>query len=110
MEEYSHFKEAFQIVTGVSLQDFYQRKEYKDLTYQQLLELYVYTDIIEQGAYHFHRLEIVKGIPVFSEIDLNTDPRRALYAGVLHHFLQERTNAATGKTEKKTVVTAGTSA
>lgn len=110
LEEYSHFKEAFQIVTGVSLQDFYQRKEYKDLTYQQLLELYVYTDIIEQGAYHFHRLEIVKGIPVFSEIDLNTDPRRALYAGVLHHFLQERTNAATGKTEKKTVVTAGTSA
>ena len=110
LEEYSHFKEAFQIVTGVSLQDFYQQKEYKDLTYQQLLELYVYTDIIEQGAYHFHRLEIVEGIPVFSEIDLNTDPRRALYAGVLHHFLQERTNAATGKTEKKTVLTAGTSA
>ena len=110
LEERIHFPETFEIITGVSVQDFYQQKEYKDLTYQQLLELYVYTDIIEQGAYHFHRLEIVKGIPVFSEIDLNTDPRRALYAGVLHHFLQERTNAATGKTEKKTVVTAGTSA
>ena len=53
MEIHVHFKEAFQIVTGTSLQDFYQQKRYEDLTYQQLLELYVYTDIIERGPYHF---------------------------------------------------------
>ena len=115
MEIHVHFKEAFQIVTGVSLQDFYQQKRYEDLTYQQLLELYVYTDIIERGPYHFHRLKVVNGIPVVKAIDLSTDPWLALCADVLYHFLQEHTNAAPketeqGQTEKKTVVTAGTSA
>ena len=115
MEIHVHFKEAFQIVTGVSLQDFYQQKRYEDLTYQQLLELYVYTDIIERGPYHFHRLKVVNGIPVVKAIDLSTDPWLALCADVLYHFLQERTNTAPEETErreteKKTAVTAGTSA
>jgi ParB-like protein len=115
MEIHVHFKEAFQIVTGVSLQDFYQQKRYEDLTYQQLLELYVYTDIIERGPYHFHRLKVVNGIPVVKAIDLSTDPWLALCADVLYHFLQEHTNVAPketeqGQTEKKTVVTADTSA
>ncbi|UTC51026.1 ParB/RepB/Spo0J family partition protein [Treponema sp. OMZ 855] len=110
MEIHVHFKEAFQIVTGTSLQDFYQQKRYEDLTYQQLLELYVYADIIERMPYHFHRLKVVNGIPVVKATDLKTDPWRALCADVLYHFLQERTNAATGKTEKKTAATADTSA
>ena len=115
MEIHVHFKEAFQIVTGTSLQDFYQQKRYEDLTYQQLLELYVYTDIIERGPYHFPRLKVVNGIPVVKATDLKTDPWRALCADVLYHFLQEHTNVAPketeqGQTEKKTVVTADTSA
>ena len=115
MEIHVHFKEAFQIVTGTSLQDFYQQKRYEDLTYQQLLELYVYTDIIERGPYHFHRLKVVNGIPVVKATDLKTDPWLALCADVLYHFLQERTNTAPEETErreteKKTAVTAGTSA
>ena len=113
MEIHVHFKEAFQIVTGTSLQDFYQQKRYEDLTYQQLLELYVYTDMIERVPYHFHRLKVVNGIPVVKATDLKTDPWRALCADVLYHFLQEHTNAAPketeqGQTEKKTAVTAGT--
>ena len=115
MEIHVHFKEAFQIVTGTSLRNFYQQKRYEDLTYQQLLELYVYTDIIERGPYHFHRLKVVNGIPVVKATDLSTDPWRALCADVLYHFLQERTNTAPKETErreteKKTAVTAGTSA
>ena len=115
MEIHVHFKEAFQIVTGTSLRNFYQQKRYEDLTYQQLLELYVYTDIIERGPYHFYRLKVVNGIPVVKATDLSTDPWRALCADVLYHFLQERTNTAPKETErreteKKTAVTAGTSA
>lgn len=112
MEIHVHFKEAFQIVTGTSLQDFYQQKRYEDLTYQQLLELYVYTDIIERMPYHFHRLKVVNGIPVVKATDLKTDPWRALCADVLYHFLQGHTNVAPketkqGQAEKKTIVTAG---
>ena len=73
------------------------------------------TIIIERGPYHFHRLKVVNGIPVVKAIDLSTDPWLALCADVLYHFLQERTNTAPEETErreteKKTAVTAGTSA
>ena len=92
------------------MQNFYQQKKYEDLTYQQLLELYVYRDVIEHGQRLFYRSKEVDGVPILKELGLESDTWRALYQNTLYHFLQERTNAATGKTEKKTIVTAGTSA
>ena len=108
LEERIHFPDAFKVITGVSMQDFYQQKEYKDLTYQQLLELYVYRDMIERGLVVFYRSIEADGVPVLKELGLDSATWRTLYQNTLHHFLQEHTNAATGKTEKKTAVTAGT--
>ena len=115
LEERIHFPETFEIITGVSVQDFYQQKEYKDLTYQQLLELYVYRDMIDRGQIPFYRSKEVDGVPILKELGLESDTWRTLYQNTLHHFLQERTNAAPKETarretEKKTAVTAGTSA
>ena len=115
LEERIHFPETFEIITGVAVQDFYQQKEYKDLTYQQLLELYVYRDMIDRGQIPFYRSIAVDGVPVLKELGLDSDTWRTLYQNTLHHFLQERTNTAPketerGQAEKKTAVTAGTSA
>lgn len=115
LEERIHFPETFEIITGVSVQDFYQQKKYEDLTYQQLLELYVYRDVIEHGQRLFYRSKEIDGVPILKELGLESDTWRTLYQNTLHHFLQERTNAAPKETEqeqaeKKTAVTAGTSA
>ena len=115
LEERIHFPETFEIITGVSVQDFYQQKEYKDLTYQQLLELYVYRDMIDRGQIPFYRSIAADGVPVLERLGLDSEAWRALYEGALHRFLQERANTALEKTaqeeaEKKTAVTAGTSA
>lgn len=110
LEERIYFPKVFKMITGVSMQNFYQQKKYEDLTYQQLLELYVYRDVIEHGQRLFYRSKEVDGVPILKELGLESDTWRTLYQNTLYHFLQERTNAATGKTEKKTIVTAGTSA
>ena len=115
LEERIHFPETFEIITGVSVQDFYQQKEYKDLTYQQLLELYVYRDMIDRGQIPFYRSIVADGVPILKEMGLDSDTWRTLYQNARYHFLQECTNAAPKETErreteKKTVVTAGTSA
>ena len=112
LEEHVYFSETFKIITGVSLQDFYQQKEYKDLTYQQLLELYVYADMIDRGQIPFYRSIAADGVPILKKMGLNSDAWRMLYQNTLHHFLQERANVAPreteqGQTEKKTAVTAG---
>lgn len=110
LEKVYCFEETFQIITGTSLQDFYQQKKYEDLTYQQLLEIYAYSDILMRWQSYFHHFKVVNGVPVLDDMGLNSDTWRTLYQNTRYHFLQERTNAATGKTEKKTAVTAGTSA
>ena len=115
LEERIYFPKVFKMITGVSMQNFYQQKKYEDLTYQQLLELYVYRDVIEHGQRLFYRSKEVDGVPILKELGLESDTWRTLYQNTLHHFLQERTNAAPKKTaqeetEKKTAVTAGTSA
>ena len=97
------------------MQDFYQNKKYEQLTYQKLLEIYVYSDLIIRGLARFYQLTVVNGIPVLKEMGLEGEPWRTLYQNARYHFLQERTNAAPKETErreteKKTVVTAGTSA
>ena len=107
LEERIYFPKVFKMITGVSMQNFYQQKKYEDLTYQQLLELYVYRDVIEHGQRLFYRSKEVDGVPILKELGLESDTWRTLYQNTLYHFLQERTNAATGKTEKKTIVTAG---
>ena len=115
LEERIYFPETFKMITGVSMQNFYQQKKYEDLTYQQLLELYVYRDVIEHGQRLFYRSKEIDGVPILKELGLESDTWRTLYQNTLHHFLQERTNAAPKETEqeqaeKKTAVTAGTSA
>ena len=115
LEERIYFPEVFKMITGVSMQNFYQQKKYEDLTYQQLLELYVYRDVIEHGQRLFYRSKEIDGVPILKELGLESDTWRTLYQNTLHHFLQERTNAAPKETEqeqaeKKTAVTAGTSA
>lgn len=115
LEERIHFPETFEIITGVSVQDFYQQKEYKDLTYQQLLELYVYRDMIDRGQIPFYRSIVADGVPVLKELGLDSDTWRTLYQNARYHFLQERANTTPKETkrretEKKTAVTAGTSA
>ena len=115
LEERIYFPEIFKMITGVSMQNFYQQKKYEDLTYQQLLELYVYRDVIEHGQRLFYRSKEIDGVPILKELGLESDTWRTLYQNTLHHFLQERTNAAPKETEqeqaeKKTAVTAGTSA
>ena len=115
LEEVYCFEETFQIITGVSLQDFYQQKKYEDLTYQQLLEIYVYSDILMRWQSYFHYFKVVNGVPILKELGLDSATWRTLYQNVRYHFLQERTDAAPKETErreteKKTAVTAGTSA
>nr|DAI26152.1 MAG TPA: chromosome partitioning protein [Caudoviricetes sp.] len=115
LEERIHFPETFEIITGVSVQDFYQQKEYKDLTYQQLLELYVYRDMIDRGQIPFYRSIVADGVPILKEMGLDSDTWRTLYQNARYHFLQERANATPKETkqeqaEKKTAATAGTSA
>lgn len=115
LEERIHFPETFEIITGVSVQDFYQQKEYKDLTYQQLLELYVYRDMIDRGQIPFYRSIVADGVPILKEMGLDSDTWRTLYQNARYHFLQERANASPKETkqeqaEKKTAATAGTSA
>ena len=115
LEERIYFPEIFKMITGVSMQNFYQQKKYEDLTYQQLLELYVYRDVIEHGQRLFYRSKEIDGVPILKELGLESDTWRTLYQNTLHHFLQERTNAAPKETEqeqaeKKTAATAGTSA
>lgn len=115
LEERIHFPETFEIITGVSVQDFYQQKEYKDLTYQQLLELYVYRDMIDRGQIPFYRSIVADGVPILKEMGLDLDTWRTLYQNARYHFLQERANATPKETkqeqaEKKTAATAGTSA
>ncbi len=115
LEERIYFPKVFKMITGVSMQNFYQQKKYEDLTYQQLLELYVYRDVIEHGQRLFYRSKEVDGVPVLKELGLDSATWRTLYQNARYHFLQERTNTAPketeqGQTEKKTAVTAGTSA
>ena len=86
LEEHVYFSETFKIITGVSLQDFYQQKEYKDLTYQQLLELYVYADMIDRGQIPFYRSIAADGVPILKKMGLNSDAWRMLYQNTLHHF------------------------
>ena len=115
LEEQYCFGETFQIITGVSLQDFYQQKEYKDLTYQQLLEIYVYSDILMHWQSYYHHFKVVNGVPILKELGLDSATWRTLYQNARYHFLQERANTTPKETErreteKKTAVTAGTSA
>ena len=113
LEKRPCFEEAFQIIMGCTLQDFYQKKKYEDLTYRILLEIYVYADIIEQGQAHFHRLKVVDGVPFLQGMGLNSDTWQKLYKNKQVLFLKERANGTPEKTaqeetEKKTTVTAGT--
>lgn len=115
LEEQPYFEEAFQLVAGLSSANFYQRRRYEDISYQRLLEIYVYADIIEQGQAHFHRLKVVNGVPFLQGMELNSDRWQKLYKNEQALFLRERANGTPEKTaqeeaEKKTVVTAGTSA
>lgn len=108
-----HFEEAFEIVTGVSMQDFYQQKKYEDLSYQELLELYVYANTITQLLVNFRQCTVVDGVPLLKELGLDGDTWRTLYQNVRYHFLQKRAYTAQSETapeqaEKKTAVTAGT--
>ena len=113
LEERIYFPKVFKMITGVSMQNFYQQKKYEDLTYQQLLELYVYRDVIEHGQRLFYRSKEIDGVPILKELGLESDTWRTLYQNARYHFLQERTNTAAEKAaqeeaEKKTAVTAGT--
>ena len=115
LEERIYFPETFEIITGVSVQDFYQQKEYKDLTYQQLLELYVYRDMIDRGQIPFYRSIEADGVPVLKKLGLDSATWRTLYQNARYHFLQARANAVPKETErreseKKTAGTAGMSA
>ena len=115
LEEQPYFEEAFQLVAGLSSANFYQRRRYEDISYQRLLEIYVYADIIEQGQAHFHRLKVVNGVPFLQGMELNSDRWQKLYKNEQALFLRERANGTPEKTaqeeaEKKTAVTAGTSA
>lgn len=106
LEERIYFPKVFKMITGVSMQNFYQQKKYENLTYQQLLELYVYRDVIEHGQRLFYRSKEVDGVPILKELGLDSDTWRTLYQNTLHHFLQERTNTSPketeqGQTEKK---------
>lgn len=113
LEEQPYFEEAFQLVAGLSSANFYQRRRYEDISYQRLLEIYVYADIIEQGQAHFHRLKVVNGVPFLQGMELNSDRWQKLYKNEQALFLRERANGTPEKTaqeeaEKKTAVTAGT--
>lgn len=64
---------------------------------------------------YFHYFKVVNGVPILKELGLDSATWRTLYQNVRYHFLQERTDAAPKETErreteKKTAVTAGTSA
>lgn len=112
LEEQPYFEEAFQLVTGLSSANFYQRRRYEDISYQRLLEIYAYADIIEQGQAHFHRLKVVDGVPFLQGMELNSDRWQKLYKNEQAFFLRERANGTPEKTaqeeaEKKTAVTAG---
>ena len=113
LEEQPYFEEAFQLVAGLSSANFYQRRRYEDISYQRLLEIYVYADIIEQGQAHFHRLKVVNGVPFLQGMELNSDRWQKLYKNEQALFLRERANGTPEKTaqeeaEKKTAATAGT--
>ena len=113
LEEQPYFEEAFQLVAGLSSANFYQRRRYEDISYQRLLEIYVYADIIEQGQAHFHRLKVVNGVPFLQGMELNSDRWQKLYKNEQALFLRERANGTPEKTaqeeaEKKTTATAGT--
>ena len=115
LENVCYFEEIFQIIIGTSLQDFYQQKKYEDLTYQQLLEIYVYSDILMRWQSYYHHFKVVNGVPILKELGLDSDTWRTLYQNARYHFLQERANTTPKETEqreteKKTAVTAGTSA
>ena len=115
MEEQPYFEEAFQLVTGLSSANFYQCRRYEDISYQRLLEIYVYADIIEQGQAYFNRLKVVDGVPFLQGMELNSNRWQKLYKNEQALFLRDRANGTSEKTaqeeaEKKTVVTAGTSA
>ena len=113
LEERPYFEEAFYIVMGCTLQDFYQKKRYEDLTYRILLEIYVYSSLFSLSMESFDRhRETIAGIPILKGMGLNGEAWRALYEGALHRFLKERTDGAHGEAaqegaEKKTVVAAG---
>lgn len=113
LEERPYFEEAFYIVMGCTLQDFYQKKRYEDLTYRILLEIYVYSSLFSLSMESFDRhRETIDGIPILKGMGLNGEAWRALYEGALHRFLKERTDGAHGEAaqegaEKKTVVAAG---
>jgi len=113
LEKRPCFEEAFQIIMGCTLEDFYQKKKYGDITYRILLELYVYSDIIIQGLANYHQATVVNGIPILKEQGLDSDTWRTLYQNVRYHFLQKRaytaqSEAAHEHSEKKTAVTVGT--
>ena len=113
LEKRPCFEEAFQIIMGCTLDDFYQKKKYEDLTYRILLEIYVYSDLIVQGLANYHQATVVNGVPILKEQGLDGDTWRTLYQNVRYHFLQERAYTAQSETaseqaEKKTTVTAGT--
>lgn len=112
LEKRPCFEEAFQIIMGCTLKDFYQKKKYEDITYRILLEIYVYSDLIIQGLADYHQTTVVNGIPILKEQGLDGDTWRTLYQNVRYHFLQERVYTAQSETEKeraekKTAVTAG---
>ena len=98
LEERIYFPKVFKMITGVSMQNFYQQKKYEDLTYQQLLELYVYRDVIEHGQRLFYRSKEVDGVPILKELGLESDTWRTLYQNVRYHFLQERAYTAQSET------------
>ena len=113
LEERPCFEEAFQIIMGCTLQDFYQKRKYEDLTYRILLEIYVYSELIKQGLADYYQTTEVNGIPILEKMGIEGESWQALYENVRYHFLQERANTAPEKTaqdetEKKTAVTAGT--
>ena len=101
LEEQPYFKEAFQLVTGLSFANFYQRRRYEDISYQRLLEIYVYADIIEEGQAHFHRLKVVDGIPFLQGMGLNSDTWQKLYKNEHTLFLRERANDTPKETERR---------
>lgn len=112
LEERPFFEEAFHLVIGDSLQDFYRRKKYEDIPYRELLEIYVYSDIIAHSLSNFRRLKVVNNVPIFEKMGLDTKPWRVMYAAVQDRFLSKRRNVAPETMEpieakKKTAVTVG---
>ena len=101
LEEQPYFEEAFQLVTGLSSANFYQWRRYEDISYQRLLEIYVYADIIEQGQAYFNRLKVVDGVPFLQGMELNSNRWQKLYKNEQALFLRDRANGTSEKTAQE---------